>query len=861
MIDAIRAACSCAVLSALLAACGDEAATGSAGPMAGPTESELRPDERSTTTAAEPVNAVLDAPGFYAGEAGLTPSQRAGREIWYKATAGNARFHTYVFQQRVNVLIDWYRVLNARGHDDRFKAWGLINDPGCCMPGVEGCPARSLEETYGFEWCPGDEQLLPYVGRDGYRDPACDFRDAPVDPGDPHGRNGDQRQSPCDLAFGTSTGALGYRKFPNPRFDRERWLALNGSLASWEGYRGALSTSGPPSEAGRNRLADGSIEPPFLIGTTCGSCHISFDPINPPADPANPAWENLKGALGNQYTRVSEILTSGMPGTTLEVQMFAHTRPGTTDTSAIPSDQVYNPGTMNAIINTSVRPVFEHEQVLKWRQVASCGRPASNEKNAAACWCEPQRDGKCWQRSLQAETVHHILKGGEDSIGAREAVQRVYFNIGSCSEQCWLNHLTDLRQLDPTMRNFGQTPFDIGQCRRDCPSFRAIEDRLGDIVDFLMSPETNATDLRAARERELRKRRPTATYTQARFVHDLNTRFGKDAVERGRALFAANCARCHSSIPVEKGGDFTSRDFHVVNADGLRVDWMGSDRPTPATEVGTNRCRALHSNHMAGHIWQEYGSETLRAQAVVSGIPEAHDGGRGYYRNISLLSAWAHAPFMHNNAVGPELCGQPANQGNDFYRSPYVDAKGHALPPHQAPACWPYDPSVDGRFKLYVASMMDLLNPSTRVPKVSHFDKDVVIPLGPRTWDGKEEKQIAGFTVVLPAGTSVGGVASFRHKAFANDLLLAKLHPDRLDARLSDELGREAGARLANEVKQLSSEIISDPERLLDALRSRPAVTGYYGSCTDLVENRGHPFGEGLSPADKNAMIAFVATL
>ena len=95
----------------------------------------------------------------------------------------------------------------------------------------------------------------------------------------------------------------------------------------------------------------------------------------------------------------------------------------------------------------------------------------------------------------------------------------------------------------------------------------------------------------------------------------------------------------------------------------MRTDWMGSDRPTPVTEVGTNRCRALHSNHMTGHIWQEYGSETLREQPPLQGLTEPHDGGRGYYRNISLLSAWAHAPFMHNNAVGPELCGQPGERG------------------------------------------------------------------------------------------------------------------------------------------------------------------------------------------------------
>ncbi|OYW24294.1 MAG: hypothetical protein B7Z49_03215, partial [Hydrogenophilales bacterium 12-63-5] len=39
--------------------------------------------------------------GFHEAEAGLSPSARSGREIWFKATAGNARFHTYTFQQRV----------------------------------------------------------------------------------------------------------------------------------------------------------------------------------------------------------------------------------------------------------------------------------------------------------------------------------------------------------------------------------------------------------------------------------------------------------------------------------------------------------------------------------------------------------------------------------------------------------------------------------------------------------------------------------------------------------------------------------------------------------------------------------------
>jgi mono/diheme cytochrome c family protein len=808
--------------------------------------------------AASPAPAApQDNPGFYAGEAGLNASERAGREIWYKATAGNARFHTYVFQQRIGVLVDWYRVLRSDQREDRFAAYGLMNDPGCCMPGSEGCPAKSLEETYGFDWCPGDDELLKFVGRDGYRDPACDFRDAPADGTDVHHAKRDQRQSACDLAFGTSTGALGFRKFPNPRFDRKRWLEVNKTAATWDGYRQPVSAR--PGETAR-RLADGSIEPPFLIGTSCGSCHIAFDPLRPPADPANPKWENLKAAIGNQYLRISELLGSGMPYASLEYQVFSHARPGTSDTSAIPTDRVSNPGTINAIVNLAERPVFKDEDVLKWRKVAAC--PATPAQGTR-CWCEPGRDGKCWLRSRARETVHHILKGGEDSIGALEAIQRVYFNIGSCSEQCWTNHLTDLRQLDPQGRNFGQSPFDIGQCRRDCPNFRAIEDRLPDIAAFFFSRENNATDLHVARENERKAKDPTARYGYDDLVADLDRQFGKGAVARGREVFAATCARCHSSVPETEGGAFKNRDFRALDEKtGLRRDWLGSDQATLVSEVGTYRCRALHSNHMTGHIWAEYGSETLRARRADPNVKEPAGGGRSYYRNISLLSLWAHAPFMHNNALGPEICGKPRNAENFFYRSPYVDRETKTpLAPESAPACWPYDPSVAGRFRLYVASMEELLNPDKRVPKITKFDVDVPLPVGLRTVEDGKEKQVAGITVVLPKGMNSAALGNFNHKAFVRDLVQLSLKPEALEQRVTKQLGEEAGRKIVGELRAVSGELLKRPERPIETMRAHPQLVELYSSCTADVENDGHRFGEGLPEADKKALIAFLATM
>jgi hypothetical protein len=779
--------------------------------------------------------------GFAAGEADLSPSERAGREIWFFATAGNARFHAYVFPQKLGAAIDWYRILAAEGRDRRFRTWGLINDPDCCVPGSPNCPAQSLEETFGFDWCPGDEDLLAHVGKTGYRDPACDFEDGPLRPGDPHGAS-DQRQSACDLAFGTSTGALGFRKFPNPRFDHERWQQLNGSLATWEGYRQTIVPyeKGPENPDTRNnRLMDGSIEPPFLVGMACGGCHIAFDPLNPPADPEHPQWDNLSGTVGNQYLRISEMLGSGMPPSSIEWQMIARARPGVVDTSALPNDGVTNPGTMNAIINFGQRPLHEHV-VTRWHRASSCPAGAAE----GTCWCEPDKPGKCWERLTQTEMVPNILKGGEDSIGFEGAVQRVYFNIGSCSEQCFVNHIPDLRQADPRQRNFGQSPFDIAQCRRDCPNFRALEDRLADVVDFLVT--ARPSDLYRARG-----------YDDPRDLEiELEAEFGDRAVARGREIYAANCSSCHSSQagPFDANSDFHGRDAADPT---LRTDWLGNDQPTPVTEVGTYDARSLHSNHMASRIWQEFGSATLRERASVENLDELRkSGGRGYYRNVSLLSVWAHAPFLHNNALGPELCG---GKDDPLYVSPYVDAEGKPLPPEQTPACSAFDPSVDGRFALFEASMEELLNPDRRLPKITTVSEELIVDIAPRMELGDID---LAFSIRVPPGIPQAAIGNLRHKDLIGDSVLLTIGEDRVRAKYANSLSAPQIDELIAGLRAIRQGVLEDGGGLVKSLGTHwPFVATYYSNSKARIENAGHRFGEDLSDDDKKALIAFLATL
>src|SRR5436190_11647659 len=91
---------------------------------------------RTLVARVEPPARSTQHSGFRDAERTLTPPERSGREIWFNATAGNNRFLTYVFQQRLGVLIDWFGVLGSTGRDTRFTTWGIINDPDCCAPGT-----------------------------------------------------------------------------------------------------------------------------------------------------------------------------------------------------------------------------------------------------------------------------------------------------------------------------------------------------------------------------------------------------------------------------------------------------------------------------------------------------------------------------------------------------------------------------------------------------------------------------------------------------------------------------------------------------------------------------------------------------
>ncbi len=791
----------------------------------------------------------------------------AGREIWFKS-APNERLHTYYFPQKLNSPITWYDVLRADKKSDRFQRWGMINDPDCCVPGKD-CDTRNLKyhnhsvtmsDTFGWDYCKGDEALLDSLQDSSkWKDPACD--NPIIKAAD--SLDSKPREKACELSFGNPSGAVGYRKFPNPRFNAVAWNKAGG----YPGYEGKITKA----------EIDASIEPPFRVAIACASCHAAFDPLNPPQNTAAPGWRNIKGETGNQYLNVSAILGSGTKKHDIESQMFLHARAGSTDTSAVPNDGVNNPGTINALINIPMRPHGFKDIVTRWNNVDSC--------SGSNCQSIPYADGrtKYWEKSTKEMPVFHILKGGEDSVGADLAVQRVYLNIGMCAEACWVNHLTNIRELDPAQRGFGQTPFNIPQCRRDCASWRANEDRVGNILDYILS--RRPTDLKEALHK---KDEELGQFLDQRYG-------GNNLVEGGRQIFVKNCASCHSSQntnkqdltpndPLALTTQFTQPTASLDNGEILRADWMGNEKSTDARAVGTYYCRSQHSNHMQGHVWEQFASRTYRDKpsSGTNALGEKTDGGRGYYRNISLLNVWAHAPFMHNNAIGPEICGRPSDIASSKWRTSVDQKQGSA---DKMMCEQGFDPSAMGRLKLFEASVDELLTPEgARRKKISKTDESIIIPIAAEV---ALLKSPVPLTLEIPAGFPTNAFGSFHLKAFLRDmqgafplfvnydLAGASQKQAQLAAYQAYWKSRIPDATAAKDLSDTSLQTFATFKAMTSAanLESFKAsirknedtrlltYMKYYSNCDANFENMGHNFGTDLTSDQKKALKAFLATL
>jgi hypothetical protein len=380
-----------------------------------------------------------------------------------------------------------------------------------------------------------------------------------------------------------SSGIVGLRKFKNPKFDKFTWDV-------------------------KKYLADpATVEPPYLIGMTCGFCHIGFNPLYPPKDPENPRWYNFSSAIGNQYFKEGTLFGLKLPPKDFRWHV-ANTQPaGTSDTSRFATDHIFNPNAINSIVYLA-------------------NRPSQPEKQA---------DGTIRE-------VHHILKDGADSIGTAGASLRVYVNIGMCSDY-WTTLHDPIRGTKTP-----QKPFKIALARKDCADWRATEALMEGAEAFLKTQKPTRLQDTPAGAELLSK--DTAVLSQ------------------GAIVFANTCAGCHSSKQPPPGTADPAAWFRnaVLQPDFLANNFLSNDRRYSVADIGTNIGRAIASNATQGHVWEEFSSQTYKDQTPSAPLKNLYNpikpskpidfqppgGGRGYYRVPTLAGVWATAPFLHNNALG-----------------------------------------------------------------------------------------------------------------------------------------------------------------------------------------------------------------
>ena len=356
----------------------------------------------SGAPAAAPAKLLPDNPGFYAGEAGLSPSELAGREIWYKATAGNARFHTYVFQQRVGVLVDWFRVLRADQRDDRFAAYGLINDPGCCTPGTDGCPAKSLDETYGLRLVPGRRGAAQVRRPRGLPRPGVRF---PRSRG-PSGRSPPQGEGPAAVVVRPRLRHV-HRSArlpqvpqpplrPRPLAEGERRPRELGRLREDAGHRSEVR--GLARAPARRRFDRAAVPDRHVL-------RLLPHRVRPAESPGRPRASQVGEHQGRDRQPVPAHLRDPRLGDALRLARVpdvlarapGHVRHlGDPDRPGVePRDDQRHPSTSTSAPSSRARTSSSGARSRPARRT-----PAAGTK----CWCEPGRDGKCWLQSRAKES-------------------------------------------------------------------------------------------------------------------------------------------------------------------------------------------------------------------------------------------------------------------------------------------------------------------------------------------------------------------------------------------------------------------------------------------------------------------------
>jgi hypothetical protein len=780
----------------------------------------------------------------------LSPAEARGRNTWMVWTFGNDRFWDYMSNHTFGAF-DLLKVLSSHpsmgyctndlgprheikydggdytdmdevqckahnyvwvpiGRDNRWHYYGLVNEP--CFDKPKGPDKYGLwldTRTPQSADCPKD----PFENDAKYRGVKIGARGGST--------------VPVGSYYGRGSGIVGLRIFPNPDFDEA-------AARKWNGERYYTDPS---------YYNDQNLVRPYRVGMSCGFCHVGPNPVNPPADPEHPKWENLNSNPGAQYFWVDRIFiwSTKKAGANFIFQLFHTSLPGALDTSLVSTDYINNPRTMNAVYNVRARL----GAALQFREQLSGGELNNKQFND---YPKTKALSEYYDPKTHTILTPHVLKDGSDSVGTLGALNRVFINIGLFSEE-WLRHFRPLvggKEISPIL---------ISDAEANSVYWKATTNQTPDMALFF---------LKTAQPDRLMNAPGGAAYVD------------QSKLDQGKTVFAENCARCHSSKQppnlcmlgtpckagqiIENSGEyFNWMRTEVHKPDFLDGNFLSTDRRIPITEMGINACSPLATNAIRDNIWDNFSSTTYKNLPSVgeitiydpyTGEPSQYTlagGGRGFVRPPSLVSVWSTAPFLQNNSVGP----------------------------------FNEEPSVQARIDSFDESIHQMLWPETRrtdpiigdkVPGPSYIQRTtttsyIKVPAGylpttkPMDW-GPWLHHIAH--VVLPSVFTSDGDLQIGPipkdtpiNLIANIQLLAE------SPRIEDKA--EHAKKLLDLLIRLKETLKGLPPKATDAQAAeafRPLVKDLIlvSKCPDYIINKGHYFGSNLSNEDKTTLIEFLKT-
>nr|WP_315426591.1 hypothetical protein [uncultured Albidiferax sp.] len=782
------------------------------------------------------------------GALALSPQEVAGRNMWIVWTGGNDRLwdHMTDFTFGAFDLLKSISSHPSQGYSraNRWEYLGLVNEP--CFGNASG-PDKARHGLW-----------LDVRSKDCAPDP---FEDATKYPGVAIGARGkplgDGSTLPVGSYYGEATGIMGLRLFPNPAFDEK-------AAKTWDAEKYYTD----PNYYNRQDLVR-----PYRVGMSCGFCHVGPSPVNPPSDPDAPAFANLSSSVGAQYMWVDRLFihNANKPeGQKNYMYQLAHTfRPGAMDTSLISTDNINNPRTMNAVYDFMAR-MGTAKQL--WHEKLSGGELDNKQFND---YIASGPLSEFFDKASGTVRTPHVLKDGADSVGLLGALNRVYLNIGLFSEE-WLLH------FNAVVGGKTVTPIRIADAQKNSGYWQATE---------AGTPNTALFFLKAAKPDYLQDAPGGAAFLAA----DSST------LERGKAVFADTCARCHSSKaptpppnlglePQQCAGagylacfkrywGWTQTEAYktqmrqiVLAPDFLQGNYLSTEARIPSTLLRTNVCSPLATNALGGNIWDNFSSSSYKQLPSV-GTVTLNDpftgallpytmpaGGRGYTRVPSLIGLWSTGPYLLNNTVGP------------FESSPSVASRMKVFDASIEQMLWPEKRERDTELGDKLPGTIDRTTQRSEVVVPAGYVPDALQPLQGTLHRWLPWLVGAGDDITLgpiPKGMPVNLIANLKLRAESDDVGDKLAH-----VRNVGELVLKLKADLATAPKEASDQEL----RAKFANLREPMLR--LSKCPDFVINRGHYFGtaefnqqEGLSTDekafgtepvlgddDKRALIAFLKT-